>query len=175
MRPPSSKEKVVYRCKYFEPHELVGPTLYNNWAKTGGDVERIFTIFDEQLLRFIDLFRETYGPCVINNWRSGGPRQESGLRSQDTSTGALLSMHKYGKAVDIIPSQLTPEEIRKQMQALGCFNPGFKHRTDLNSKGKMFSLINRIEWMSQGKPITWFHCDMSTWGPDDGSIKIVNV
>lgn len=164
----------MYTCKYFKPEELVGPEFYHMCEKTNR-VGRIFTIFDPTLLKVIDLLREKYGSCTINNWKTGGPRKESGLRMMDTSTGAVLSAHKFGRAVDCIFSKVSAEEIRQDMKRVGCFNPGFRSRLMKEPELEVYN-VARVEWHDKGVPISWLHIDC-LWNDanEDGSVKIIDV
>lgn len=133
----------MYKCKYFAPHELVGPNVYKKYTNK----DDIYSLFDENLLRIIDMVRDWVGhPLIINNWESGGKRKESGLRDPNTSTGAPKSAHKIGKAVDLICSNLTAEQLRWSV--------------DVN-KNKLPCKI-RIEKTSGGKPCGWLHIDVNT-------------
>ncbi len=64
-----------------------------------------------KLLIVVDTLRKRYGP--INNWHTGGPFHESGLRDPFTKTGAKWSMHKLGRAVDLKFSNVTPIEVQE--------------------------------------------------------------
>jgi hypothetical protein len=73
--------------------------------------------------------RNLFGKTIINNWSANGaftPDEflklnrkmqdgyftESGLRLPLTSIGAKYSMHKYGCAVDLKFTDVTPQEVR---------------------------------------------------------------
>lgn len=128
-----------YIPKYFKAYELVPRDVYNVTHTND-----IFDLFDENALKVIDLIREWSGvPLVINNWYSGGNRENSGYRKPDSKVGAQKSSHKLGKAFDIISSKKTTKElwaiINKNADKLPC---------------KI-----RIEKTSNGREITWLHID----------------
>lgn len=130
----------MYKPTYFKPFELVPPTIYDMYQ----DEDEIYELFDENLLRIIDMIREWAGvPLTVNNWKSGGLRKESGLRETDTSTGAAKSAHKAGKAVDMVSSTKSAQELWQIIDA---------------NAYKLPCKI-RIEKTSGGKPITWLHVD----------------
>jgi hypothetical protein len=85
---------MIYRPEHFELHELVGPQI----IKARG--EAAWELLDPRALMTLHALRKQFGPCVINNWRTGGSFKESGFRAADTSTGARYSQHKYGRAFD---------------------------------------------------------------------------
>ena len=134
----------MYKCKYFQLKELVHPNLYSKYG------EKLWIIFDERLLKFADLVREKYGPCTVN----GSGLTNCGLRDFNSNTGAALSCHKFGKALDLhilsIEREFSGDKqgkakayktIREELLAL----PGYEY-------------IN-FETTSAGKDITWLHID----------------
>jgi len=74
---------------------------------------------DYKIVTIAEFFRNRYGkPVTINNWHKGGKRNESGLRDFDTSTGALRSQHKYGRAIDMkwLIEPMNMNEIREDIK-----------------------------------------------------------
>ena len=66
----------MYKNQYFGIKELVSPIVYNKWGQNS------WMFFNEEILRELDLIRETYySPIIINNWSSGGSLKQCGLRS----------------------------------------------------------------------------------------------
>lgn len=66
----------MYKNQYFGIKELVSPIIYDKWR------ENSWMFFNEEILRELDLIRETYySPIIINNWSSGGNLKQCGLRS----------------------------------------------------------------------------------------------
>ena len=80
-----------YRCKYFTIRELVNPSF------VGLNESILWRLFDDRLLRGIDMIREKYGPCTIN----AGTWVDCGLRAMDSKNGAKWSAHKFGRAADV--------------------------------------------------------------------------
>ena len=127
---------VPYKCKYFKIYELVPPALY---SATSEDV--LWSQFDDRLLKTIDAIRAKYGPIIVNNWKSGGQLQNSGLRLSDTTTGVKFSQHKLGRAVDLHSTTKTPDQIRKDIVA--------------NPWSEEFKYITCIE-----DNVNWVHLDV---------------
>ena len=63
--------------------------------------------FDENVLRDLDLIRQTWGSSIIiNNWARGGNLKQCGLRSNmdeivKTKNALYLSSHCMGKGFDL--------------------------------------------------------------------------
>jgi hypothetical protein len=72
-------------------------------------------LFDERILKLIDVIREEYGPMTINDWAWGGTNQFRGFRSGGCDVGATLSQHRFGRAVDMIPKEIHPRQIREDI------------------------------------------------------------
>lgn len=165
---------MIYRPKYFKEHEYIYPELYEKHKKDG-TIWKLPQAMDKDVLITNDNIREFVNTSVtINNYAWGGVFSESGLRHADSETGSDLSTHKYGKASDLKfnSADWTPEKLREHMKKIGCFEPGFKLRRDLEAAP--FLLINRIEW-AKDVEMTWFHHDTSALGNNDGSIAIIWV
>jgi hypothetical protein len=80
---------------HFDIREFVYPEAF----KTHG--VNAITLIDKKLIAIAEFIRIKTGvPITINNWHTGGPFKESGLRDPNTTTGAKLSQHKLGKAID---------------------------------------------------------------------------
>jgi len=106
----------MYKPNHFGIKELVPKALYNKY-KSKGDAFLFQVVFDERLLRLIDRIREEYGSMTCNDWPWGGSNQYRGFRPPDCSIGAVLSQHRFGRAVDLIPKSITPDEIRTEIIA----------------------------------------------------------
>lgn len=96
----------MYKCKYFKAHELVPPAIYDRFG------ERSFMFLDERLLKLCDALREEFGSATINNYKWGGDRVASGLRSPDSPHYSPTSQHSFGRAVDILFSNVKAEFVR---------------------------------------------------------------
>lgn len=131
-----------YKCIYFSPEELVGPEVYNSYQNK----DEIYDLFDEKLLRIIDMLRGwARVPLTINSWKYGGSRIASGYRDPSSTIGAPKSAHKQGKAVDIISAKLTAQDLWELLK---------KNQAKLPCK-------IRIEKTQNGKQISWCHIDTS--------------
>lgn len=115
----------MYTCKYMTIKELIYPKLYTE-LESKGKLNNAWLIFDPLLLLSIDLIRDYINaPIVINKYPN---TIASGLREFNSSVGADLSMHKFGKAADLKfnGNEWTPEKLRLKMERVGCFKSGFK-------------------------------------------------
>lgn len=173
-----------YQPANFKIEELVYPDIYK-WAKTNGRLELLWGRFNIGILETAQLLREHYGvPIVINNWHVGGSFSLSGLRpvpvflpdggyleGSKPSVGASLSVHQMGGALDMKFKGISAEQVREDMRSVGAFEEGaFENPEFLKSP---FRYIRRVEWLQNGKPISWFHADTSN--TDYDHVYIVNV
>lgn len=129
----------MYKCKYFKLYELLPEELYKD-ENTG------WGLFDEKLLITADKIREVLGvPCVVNNWKSGGTRRYSCLRTKKSSYYAEGSYHSLRSdrkvmAIDMIPQGMTAAMAREKIM---------KHKDDMP-----FQM--RLE-----NNVTWIHADVA--------------
>ena len=88
-----------YKCEHFGIKELVSPIVYQTWG------EQAWMFFSADILKDLDLIRETYGhPIIINNWANG--LKQCGLRSNmdelvKSKKTLYLSAHTMGKGFDL--------------------------------------------------------------------------
>jgi len=137
---------------YFFLDELVPPSIYSARG------ENAMQLLDYRIVMALDHLREVIGkPIVVNNWINGGQYRESGLREFQTSTGAKFSQHKFGRAMDIKVSGLTP----KQVHAIIHENEQFFIKNQL---------ITTLENPNFTK--TWTHIDCRFTGLD--KLLVVN-
>lgn len=120
------------KCKHFIIQELVDRKTFT--AKG----EAAWELIDSRLIETIDKLREKFGKMTINNWNWGGNREWSGLRTKESPDYSPYSQHSFGRAVDIIPTEATVDEIREYIKA----NP------------EEFSYIKGIE-----EDVSWLHID----------------
>lgn len=125
----------MYRTKHFRIEELVDPAIFQARG------ERAWELLRPGPLRMLDLLREKFGRCTVNNWHAGGSYKESGLRRFDTGTGAKFSMHKYGGAFDCKFEGAHPAEVYSYVLE----NPAD------------FPLITTVEDVAHTP--SWFHFD----------------
>lgn len=95
-------------------------------------------LMDDRILITADKVREYYGvPVTVNNWYWGGNLKNRGFRALNTTVGAKLSQHKFGRAFDFDVKNVPAEQVRNDIR-----------------KGK-FPLITCIE-----KDVSWVHADV---------------
>lgn len=99
--------KEIKYSKYFDLHEVVPRSILDRWGS------RAKEFLSPTLPDGIDFIREFFDtPMLINNWYWGGDLQYRGLRPFNSSVGASMSQHKFGRAVDFNLTGYTPDEIR---------------------------------------------------------------
>lgn len=103
-----------YRSKHFIIEELVPKVLFDKYG-----AEKCWEFLDPELLRMIDIIKERFpnGTCSINTWKWNGNRNWSSIRTPDSSYYSIGSMHSWGKAVDMIFSDYTADEVRADIIA----------------------------------------------------------
>lgn len=137
-----------FRPKNFALYELVPPEIYESRG------ERAWELLDVRILMSLQTLRDRVGRIVVNDWWWGGRFKESGLRSFTTATGAALSQHRFGRAIDAKPADVTPREAADYVLA---------HPDD-------FPYLTTIE-NPEATP-TWLHMDCRNHG--QAGIWIVN-
>lgn len=86
----------MYRASYFTIHELCHPQIikkigeHNCWLR-----------LDEFCLKDLDFIRKRWGDTIYINLGNADSR---GLRPPDDKDGAFYSIHKQGKAFDLVPA-----------------------------------------------------------------------
>jgi hypothetical protein len=138
---------MIQRIKFsdhFYLDELVPKEIYMTFY------EKSIMFLDPRTKDIIEGVRNYFGvPLIINNWWTGGNRHESGFRLPNTTTGALYSQHKFGRAFDMVfPAKTDYEKIRETI------------RERYDSFKKMG--ITTIETNTP----TWLHCDCRQTGLD---------
>lgn len=132
----------------FDLRELVPPEVYTE----RGDAA--WELLDPRALQTLDAIRGAVGPITVNNWHTGGPYKESGLRTPHCATYKPYSQHTFGRAFDMKSARLTPQELHAYIIA----------HPDL------FPLITTLENITATP--TWVHFDVRN-NPSPG-IRIVN-
>lgn len=95
---------------YFKLYELLPQDIYRKLYPMHG--ERLWGIFNKKYRTTINLLRQRYGKMVANTWHWGGAHQYRGYRPLDCPVGAILSQHKFFRAVDLVPVDTAIEDIR---------------------------------------------------------------
>ncbi len=129
----------MYICKHFDIFELVPEAIYNNRG------QKAWELLDDRLLITIDALRAHLGTAIINDYKFGGRRQWSGLRTPDSPWYSPTSQHSFGRAVDIIFKDITAEEARKEI---------------IRQREKLFPHITAMELN-----VTWVHIDVRNHKP----------
>ena len=94
--------------EHFDIREFVPQEIWNQFG------EKSMWFIDQRLVLFSEWLRAfCSAPVTINTWYINGSYTESGFRDPMTSTGAKLSQHKCGRAVDIKVATYTPEQLRQ--------------------------------------------------------------
>ncbi len=124
-----------YRPKSFILQELVAPTIFDRLG------EDAWTLFDENALRALQALRDRFGALTVNDWHRGGTYRESGLREQNTTTGAPKSAHKSGKAFDCKFRDVLLKDVYAAV----------------TTRQDEFPLIRRVENIKFAR--TWLHVD----------------
>lgn len=123
---------------FFDLRELVAPTIWKQY----GDSSIWF--IDPKMIEFLNFSRKRYNKAItVNNWHTGGQFSQRGFRSPYSATGATLSQHKFGRAMDYNVADMTPNEIRADI---------LKHQEDFMETG-----ITTIE--DGAFAISWVHAD----------------
>jgi hypothetical protein len=141
----------MYIPQHFGIKELVPEYVYDEY-KSRGDNFLFQVVFDERLLRLIDEVREIFGPMTICDWSWGGQSNYRGFRPRYCDVGAVLSQHRFGRAVDMIPKDTSPGHMRKKII------------DDQNSD--RWKVVGGLEM-----DITWFHIDVRA-RTDDSEINL---
>jgi len=125
----------MYKCKHFIIQELVSEGTFN---KRG---EKAWMLLDNRVLMTLDLLRERYGQMTVNNWKWGGDRSWSGLRTSDSPWFSTYSQHSFGRAADCLFKETTAEQVRQDILA--------------SPDDPTFQFINSIEL-----GVSWLHFDV---------------
>jgi len=126
------------QSKYFKIHELVPSHIFIKYG------DNAWRFVDDRLISSIDTLKEHFpsGTLTINNYRWGGSREWSGLRTHGSKYYSETSMHSFGKAVDIIFSDYTADEVRLYIMNNKGF---FPHIRGLEDTVKWVHLDTRNE------------------------------
>lgn len=99
----------MIKSKYFKIHELV-PASLNGIVHE----DLLWNMLDDKLIFSIDAIKNKFnsGTMTINNYKWGGDRGWSGIRTKNSSYYSETSQHSIGKAIDAVFSDYTVKEIR---------------------------------------------------------------
>jgi len=102
---------VIYKPKYFDIEELVSPEIFSVRG------QRAWELLDTYALVTLDQLRERFGKIRINDWHWDGQFKYSGLRPEGGTTGNWWSQHRFGRAFDCKPKDITPQEMHAAILA----------------------------------------------------------
>lgn len=121
------------QTQHFILQELVPPEVFSERR------EAAWELLDPKALLTLDDLWEHFGTIVVNDWHMGGNFKESGYRVMTTPTGARFSQHKFGRAFDCKPKNVTPMEMYEFILA----NPEkFEHLTTLEDVTKTINWLH---------------------------------
>lgn len=166
---------VVFKPEHFSIHELVPPDLYDKYVTKLNKESYLWGLFDKYVLWSADQLRKKYGSTIVNNWKSGGGAKASGFRHENDGTGAGLSQHKVGRALDLKFTRADPQDIIRYMVSLGLHVSG-DWRTNPDPRYDPFRYITTVErTFGGGKPCTWLHIDTRMYTSGNGALIILDL
>jgi uncharacterized protein YcbK (DUF882 family) len=97
------------KSKHFRITELVPLQLKNMLHE-----DALWSLIDDDLIQAIDGIKEMFnkGSITINSYMWSGDRNQSGIRTKDSKYYSKNSQHSIGKAVDMVFSAYTTDEVR---------------------------------------------------------------
>ena len=122
--------------KNFSLGEFIHPLIFEWYG------EKSIWFIDHRIITMAQFFRDRYEkPININGKYAGQTFTESGLRRFNTSTGAQMSQHKFGRAIDMRWYGMDTDEVREDIK---------------NNKGLLMEAgVRAVENNTQ----TWIHLD----------------
>jgi len=86
----------MYKTKNFKIEELVHPRILNSVGE-----HIAWRMLDKECLMELDIIHAAWGSAIYINW---GANDSRGLRPPNDEDGAFYSVHKQGKAFDLVPA-----------------------------------------------------------------------
>lgn len=95
----------------FSLHEFIDKKTYKKWG------EASIWFIDPRIIQVAQFIRTRHNkPVTINSWTSGGQYQYSGFDPPGGYRKATsLSQHRFGRAIDVKISGMTPQELYKDI------------------------------------------------------------
>lgn len=159
----------TYIPQYFIIEELLPPPIFlpvQFRTEFYRQSQALFRLFDYRVLLTLDRLRKRYGLCVVNNWYmydasswndlSSHMFRFAGWRPVNCEDGAMLSEHKFFRAMDCKFRNVTPNEIWLEMQQ--------------KVNAPEFEYIQRIEAFDG---MIWFHFDMGHHDRYGETVKVI--
>jgi len=140
---------MVYKPSYFQIYELVPAETFASVPK-----HILWNLFDNRILITADWLRKRYGKAIANTWYWKGEHQYRGWRPGNCKIGAEYSQHKFGRALDLVFTEISAYDIRQNIFA-DPFHPDFEFITCLETN------------------IDWLHFDCRNWNKQKHGILTV--
>ena len=100
-------------CKNFILQEFVSKAIFEKWGA------KSLWFVDERIIFLAQFLRDHFAcPIIINDWVRGGTFHFRGYRSPEAATGAALSQHKFGRAIDINVSGISPQLVYAEIKKM---------------------------------------------------------
>jgi len=139
-----------YRPVKFKAYEFVDRNTYNKFG------EDSLKVIDIRMLITMDRIRNYFGkPIIINNWKSGGNREWSGLRIYGTPYFSTYSQHSFGRAIDFIINGIDAQEVRNVIK-----------------KSSMITTFEYITSIEDFVGMNWIHIDCRNWDKTNKGLLI---
>lgn len=130
----------MYKSTHFAPHEVVPKHIYEARGT------KSYQCIDERLLRLADRLRDLFNcSLTINNYKWGGDRQWSGLRTSNSPYYSPTSQHTFGRALDIIVKDYTADQARTMVK-------------QWSSEGKFTDI--GVDSITMEEGVGWLHIDI---------------
>ncbi len=110
---------------------------------------------DDRLLILIDGLRDKFGSATINNYGYGKDRQWSGLRTHDSPYFSPTSQHSFGRAADILFSNVSSDYVREQIKK----EPDY------------WLAVGGVDSITLEDGVSWTHIDIRNGGKGVNSFK----
>lgn len=97
---------MAVQVDYFKIEELVDPQTFEQFG------DNAWWFLDPNAVETLVAMREAFGPITVNDWLWGGHYTQSGFRHPHSTTGAILSQHKFGRGFDVKSKHFTAEQMQ---------------------------------------------------------------
>lgn len=95
----------------FHIEEFVPQGIFDQYG------EKSVWFVDMRLIEGMEWLRSYFGAAIIiNNWHQGGPFQNRGFRTPQTTVGRRLSQHRFGRACDFNVVGIKPQVVWARLQ-----------------------------------------------------------
>lgn len=172
-----------YIPEFLNIYELVYPEIYQQYEQRN-ELDKLWDLIHPMIRWTGDALRDLYGPIIVNTWYAKTSKgyhinyngfTERGLRKKDTTTGAALSQHKLGNALDCHFPAIAAPDIVKSIEALNMHKSGEWRKNPILPIHHAFQFVTRIEKSIGGKRINWLHVDIKPNSSKNGEIVLLNL